>query len=151
MTAFPSPHHDDSEGSVGLVFMRVYNKWHGEIKRRLSSVGITHPQFVVLTTVGYLEQFESEITQVMVATMAGMDVMSVSQILGLLEKKGFVARRVHSTDTRAKAIGLTDAGHERMVQALPIVEEVDAQFFGALGEKEPEFKRFLDELKRHEF
>lgn len=147
MNQFPSSHKDDSEGSTGLLFMRVYNKWHGEIKRRLRPVGITHPQFVVLTTLGYLSQHQEEITQVMIAGMAGMDVMSVSQILALLETKGYVERRAHSRDTRANAIRLTEAGHGKMTAALPIVEEVDRQLFGTLGAQEAAFRSDLASLK----
>lgn len=151
MSSFPSPHKDNSEGSTGLLFMRVYNKWHGEIKKQLKSIGITHPQFVVITTLGYLSQFHDEITQVMIANMGGMDVMSVSQILILLEKKGMVERRPHSRDTRANAIRLSQKGHEVMMEALPIVEEVDNLFFGSLGEREEAFQSHLDALKQYEF
>lgn len=151
MSPFPSAHKDDSEGSTGLIFMRVYNKWHGEIKKRLKSAGITHPQFVVITTLGYMSQFQEEITQVMIANMAGMDVMSVSQILILLEKKGIIERRAHSKDTRANAILLTPKGSEVMMKALPIVEEIDNLFFGSLGEREVPFQSFLNTLKQYEF
>ncbi len=151
MIPFPSKDKDNSEASTGLVFMRTYNKWHGEIKRRLKGIGITHPQFVVLTTLGYLAQFHYEITQVMIASMAGMDVMSVSQIFVLIEKKGWVERKPHSKDTRANSVFLTQAGLEKMVQALPIVEEVDVIFFGSLGHKEQDFRHYLDMLVKYKF
>lgn len=149
--SFPSPHRENCEESVGLVFLRVYNRWHGELQRRLKAVGVTHPQFVILATLGYLTQFSEEITQVMLAGMAGMDVMSVSQILILLEKRGDVRRRAHSRDTRANVIRLTPQGAEKMGRALPVVEEVDRLFFGSLGEAGAEFKGCLDRLKRYEF
>lgn len=151
MIPFPSKDKGNSEASTGLIFMRTYNKWHGEIKRRLKAVGITHPQFVVLTTLGYLAQFHDEITQVMIASMAGMDVMSVSQIFVLIEKKGWVERRAHSRDTRANSVVLTQEGVKKMVQALPIVEEVDIRFFGSLGHKEQDFRCYLDALVKYEF
>lgn len=151
MTAFPSPHKDDAEGSTGLIFMRVFNKWHGEIKRQLKAIGITHPQFVLLTTIGYLSQSEREITQVMVASMAGMDVMSVSQVLALLEKKGWVSRAPHPRDSRANCIALTPDGHAKMIAALPIVEEIDRAFFCSLGENQPAFNALLGVLKQFQF
>lgn len=67
MSAFPSRHKDNSEEATGLLFMRVYNAWHREIKRRLRELDITHPQFVVLAIIGYLAQCNNEISQTMIA------------------------------------------------------------------------------------
>ncbi len=151
MIDFPSMHKENSEDSTGLLFMRAYNEWHSEIKRRLKKVGVTHPQFVVLSTLGYLSQNNQEVTQVMVATMAGMDVMSVSQILKLLEKKQWIIRSIHSKDTRAKAIELTEVGREKMTKSIPIVEEVDVSFFGSLSEDEDRFRSYLSDLSSCNF
>ncbi|AGT45275.1 MarR family winged helix-turn-helix transcriptional regulator [Treponema pedis] len=143
MKDFPSEYKNDCGQSAGLLFMRTYNKWHGEIKKRLADVGITHPQFVVLTSIGYLSQTESEITQVMVSKISGMDVMSVSQVLGLLERAGFVLRKEHSKDTRAKSVSLTKDGVKVLKKAVPIVESIDKIFFDSLKTKK---KEFMDSL-----
>ncbi|MGF7108767.1 MarR family winged helix-turn-helix transcriptional regulator [Treponema pedis] len=143
MKDFPSEYKNDCGQSAGLLFMRTYNKWHGEIKKRLADVGITHPQFVVLTSIGYLSQTESEITQVMVSKISGMDVMSVSQVLGLLERVGFVLRKEHSKDTRAKSVSLTKDGVKVLKKAVPIVESIDKIFFDLLKTKK---KEFMDSL-----
>ena len=148
---FPSKDKNDSEGATGLLFMRVYNKWHGEIKRQLRGVGLTLPQFVVLTTVGYFSQSDEEITQVMVATNAGMDVMTVSQILVLLDKKGWVDRKVHSRDTRANVVQLAEEGQKIILAALPIVERIDIEFFGSLKKDEEKFKKMLRSLNSFEY
>lgn len=142
---------NNSDNAVGLVFMRTYNKWHCEIKRQLKELDITHPQFVIVTTLGYLSQHEAEVTQVMIAKLAGMDVMSVSQIIGVLEKHGLIERKEHSKDTRAKAVYLTEKGKEKMNAALPIVENIDLIFFGSLKDKETEFIRLLHELNKCDF
>lgn len=146
MIEFPSKDKNDSESATGLLFMRTYNKWHSEIKRQLKTLDITQPQFVVLTSLGYLTVHEEEVTQVMVAKISGMDVMSVSQILGLLEKHALVERREHSRDTRAKAVTLTAKGQEKMTAALPIVEKIDIQFFGSLKSEETTFRTLLHQL-----
>lgn len=43
----------------------------------------------------------------MLARLAGMDVISVSQIVNLLEKHDLVSRKEHPRDTRAKSVTLT--------------------------------------------
>ena len=127
--------------------MRVYNKWHSMIKQELKKMNLTHPQFVVLASLAYLSQNgNEEITQVMISKLAGIDVMTVSQILNLLEKNDFVKRKEHSRDTRAKAVILNKKGEEVLQKAVPLVEQIDEIFFGKLDTDEEQFKHFLARL-----
>ena len=75
--------------------MRAYNEWHFMIKKELKKIKLTHPQFVVLASLAYLSQNGDEVTQVMISKLSGIDVMTVSQILSLLEKHDFVKRKEH--------------------------------------------------------
>ncbi|MGL5436972.1 MAG: MarR family winged helix-turn-helix transcriptional regulator [Lachnospiraceae bacterium] len=151
MNKFPSKYKDNSEGSAGLLFTRAYNKWHGEIKRQLKKLNLTHPQFVVLTSLGYLSQLETEVTQVMLSRISGMDVMSISQIIGTLEKKELITRKEHSKDTRAKTVSITEAGQNILEKAIPIVENIDIVFFGSLETKENIFIELLNSLNTYSF
>ena len=126
--------------------MRVYNKWHSIIKKELKKMNLTHPQFVVLASLAYLSQNGNEITQIMISKLAGIDVMTISQILSLLEKQNFVKRKEHSKDTRAKAVILNKKGEEVLQKAVPLVEQIDEVFFGKLDKDEKQFKHFLARL-----
>ena len=126
--------------------MRVYNKWHFIIKKELKKINLTHPQFVVLSSLAYLSQNGNEVTQIMISKLSGIDVMTVSQILNLLEKYYFVKRKEHSRDTRAKAVTLNKKGEEILQKAIPLVEQIDEFFFGKLNNDEEEFKHFLIRL-----
>jgi len=126
--------------------MRVYNKWHSIIKKELKKMNLTHPQFVVLASLAYLSQNGNEITQIMISKLAGIDVMTISQILSLLEKQNFVKRKEHSKDTRAKAVILSKKGEEVLQKAVPLVEQIDEIFFGKLDTDEEQFKHFLARL-----
>jgi len=143
---FTSKYKDNSEKSTGLLFMRVYNKWHSIIKKELKKMNLTHPQFVVLASLAYLSQNGNEITQIMISKLAGIDVMTISQILSLLEKQNFVKRKEHSRDTRAKTVTLNKKGEEILQKAIPLVEQIDEFFFGKLNNDEEEFKHFLVRL-----
>ena len=145
---FHSHFKDDAEGSTGLLFIRVYNKWHTLIKKELRKLGITHPQFVLLTTLNYLSQSDDYVTQASIAKMADMDVMSTSQIIKGLEKKGYLKRTVNPNDSRANAVVLLEKGHEMVKVALPIVEKTDQIFFGVLQEKENDFRQFLKIMQK---
>ena len=126
--------------------MRVYNKWHSIIKKELKKMNLTHPQFVVLASLAYLSQDSNEVTQVMISKLSGIDVMTVSQILNLLEKNDFVKRKEHSRDTRAKAVILNKKGEEVLQKAVPLIEQIDEIFFKKLDTDEEQFKHFLARL-----
>ena len=126
--------------------MRVYNKWHSMIKKELKKMNLTHPQFVILASLAYLSQDSDEVTQVMISKLSGIDVMTVSQILSLLEKHDFVKRKEHSKDTRAKAVILSKKGEEVLQKAVPLVEQIDEIFFEKLDTDEEQFKHFLVRL-----
>lgn len=144
---FPSSRFkDDAESSTGLLFIRVYNKWHSIINQELRKLGITHPQFVILTTLNFLSQSNDNVTQVSISKLADMDVMSVSQIIRGLEKKDFIGRTPNPKDSRANAVILLPKGQEMVKLALPVVEKIDDDFFGILNENEKFFRQYLNEL-----
>jgi len=134
-----------------LIFIRAYSKWHTTIKNELKDVGITHPQFVVMTVLNFLSQTDEFVTQTSVAKMADMDVMSVSQIIRGLEGKGFLTRTANPKDTRANAVRLLAKGQEAIKRALPLVERIDEDFFGVLSEDENLFRNLLHMLIKGAF
>ncbi|QAA35289.1 MarR family transcriptional regulator [Clostridium manihotivorum] len=145
---FPSTRFkDNADASTGLLFIRVYNKWHSTISQELRNLGITHPQFVVLTSLNFLSQSDDNVTQVSIAKMADMDVMSVSQIVKGLEKNGFIERTANPKDSRAKAVKLLPKGLEMVIKALPMVEKIDDDFFGILKDDERVFRQYLKILE----
>lgn len=125
---FNSIYKNDETESTGLLFIKVYNKWESNLKRVLKSVGLTLPQFIVLTSLLFLSNREEYVTQVDIARFTGMDVMTVSQIVRLLEKKDYIRRDQHPKDSRAKLVSVTKSGAEKVNQALPLVEGVDEEF-----------------------
>ncbi len=142
---FNSMFKNNADESTGLLFVKTYNKWHGRIKSALSNLGITHPQFVVLSTLNYLSQFEKHITQAKISSVSEIDVMTVSQMLRTLEKNELVSRKQSPIDSRANSIEIVQKGVEIISRAVPIVESIDLEFFGTLG---PELAQFKDSLRK---
>ena len=126
---FNSIYKDEYKKSTGLLFIRAYHKWHGLIKSQLKTIDLTHPQFVVLTTLAALLRQQEWVSQTDIARFSDMDVMTVSQIIRLLVKKDLIMREVHPKDSRANIILLTDQGLQMVNQALPLVEGIDQAFF----------------------
>ncbi len=140
---FPSQFQGEAGASPGLLFIRAYNRWHGLVRKALATCGLTHPQFVFMACTGYLAQTEEYVTQSMVSSLADMDLMTVSQLAVLLEKKGLISRVAHPHDSRAKSVSLSAEGQLRLNKSLPTVEAIDQEYFGALGTGQKEFLQML--------
>ena len=72
--------------------------------------------------------------------------MTISQVFKVLETKGYIARKRHSIDVRAKSVALTQEGKDLMTKAVATVVEVDNRFFKILGKNIGRFNAYLVEL-----
>jgi len=129
--------HDTPERSPGFLLWHVSTAWRGSIEWMLKSIGLTHPQFVILATLGWLTQKKDLVTQALIGKMAGLDPNTVSQIIKGLEQKELITRK-KASDGRAKNPILTIKGSAILKKAIPAVETKDAEFFQRLTEEEME-------------
>jgi DNA-binding MarR family transcriptional regulator len=60
-----------------------------------------------------------------------------------LAARGYIQRAESERDSRAKWVGLTPSGKKLISRLAPIVEQVDAEFFGAL---EPQGQKTIVQL-----
>lgn len=123
--------HEGPKQSPGFLLWHISTAWRNSIEAVLKTLDLTHPQFVVLATTGWLTKNGDLVTQAVIGKMAGLDPNTNSQIIKGLEQKEMI-NRVQSSDARAKNVSLTGKGSNILNQALPAVEKADAQFFGLL-------------------
>lgn len=135
-----------AEESPGFLFWRVSVTWRRFIEKSLLPLDLTHVQFVLLATLGYLTRAKKMVTQKELAEKANCDVTMTSQVLRLLEKKGLVTRDFKSEDERARYPALTKKGADILHEALVVVETVDQDFFGSLKSHQKTFVRHLNAL-----
>lgn len=128
---------DVPEKSPGFLLWHVSTSWRSDIEAVLKLLDLTHPQFVVLATLGWLTKNGERVSQAAIGKMAGLDPNTASQIIRGLEIKRLI-KRVASVDTRVKNPLLTSKGSQTLVKALPAVEKADAQFFEQLTAQETE-------------
>jgi MarR family transcriptional regulator, organic hydroperoxide resistance regulator len=127
--------HEGPKQSPGFLLWHISTAWRSRIETILKTLGLTHPQFVVLATTGWLTRNGALVTQVSIGKMAGLDPNTNSQVIKGLELKGLL-KRVKSSDSRAKNVSLSPAGADVLSLALPKVEKADADFFHVLTGKE---------------
>ncbi len=134
---------EKAEDSSGFLLWQVTNLWQREIKKALEEYGLTHSQFVLMTSIHWLTLHEQEVTQIILSANTKIDPMTTSTVLRTLQQKGLIQRQEHATDTRAKTVELTEQGKEIIKKAIVTVEEFDRRFFATLGEKTPQFNTQL--------
>ncbi len=137
--------HTTPEDSPGFLLWHVSTLWRRAIEDVLKPLNLTHPQFVILATVGWLTKEGDRVTQADIGRQAGLDPNTTSQILrGLLAKK-FI-KRARSTDERSKHPILTAEGSALLQKALPAVEQADAKFFAPVISKKTKIIAILQKL-----
>jgi DNA-binding MarR family transcriptional regulator len=129
--------------SSGFLLWQVTNLWQREIKKALEKYDLTHSQFVLLASTLWFSQFDEGLTQISLSSHTKIDPMTTSTVLRTLQRKGFIERQDHSTDTRAKIIVLTNEGRKIAKQAVKTVELFDKTFFQPLGDEVSGFNKKL--------
>ena len=61
--------HDTPDRSLAFLLGHVSTAWRGSIELMLKSIGLTHPQFVILATLGCLTRKEDRVNQVLIGKM----------------------------------------------------------------------------------
>lgn len=127
--------HEGPKQSPGFLLWHISTSWRSSIEAVLKTFGLTHPQFVILATTGWLTRNRELTTQAAIGKLAGLDPNTTSQIIKGLEQKELV-KRDKSSDGRAKNVFLTSYGTTILSRAMPAVEKADAKFFSILTKEE---------------
>lgn len=122
-------HFEKPEENSGYLLWQTTMIWQRKMNRTLDEIGLTHTQFVVLASLGWLSKNQKKINQKDIANNSNIDRMMVSKILRTLQSKKFVERRENEEDTRSKLVTLTGKGIIILQEALEKVEMTDKKFF----------------------
>lgn len=137
-------HFKQPTESTGYLLWQTTMTWQRLMNRALSEIELTHTQFVLMASLGWLMRSEEEITQKDIAENSNTDRMMVSKVLRTLQSKGYISRRESPTDTRSKRVELTPSGTAKLQTALGVVKKTDKAFFSKVSD----IKQFNAELLR---
>lgn len=108
-----------------------------QMERALADLGVTLPQFFVLTMLGaYPGASGADI-----ARLALLTPQTVSVIMNNLEKMGAIARQPHPVHGRIQTVALSDAGRALLAQCKVRAAEVDKQLRAGLSPEEEQIVR----------
>ena len=141
---------DTAETSPGFLLWQVSSIWRRKVESVLSTLHLTHPQFVLLAGIGWLTRNNTEITQVALAKHCNTNITMTSQILRSLEERGYIKRTKQIGNEKSKFPQLTEKGTLIIKNALPLVEEVDKKFFGKLDQDISQCVKMLQKLSQPE-
>lgn len=123
---------DKPEDSPGFLLWQTTITWQRLIKKALDSYNISHAQFVILAITLWFESKNQEISQSLIIRQSRLDKMTVSKSCKKLATDGYINRLEHKIDTRTKTVSLTKKGKELITKLIPIVENIDENFFGVV-------------------
>jgi DNA-binding MarR family transcriptional regulator len=137
---------DGPEASPGFLLWHALLRWQRAMNAALDPFGLTHMQFVMLTSIWWIGRNEGvPPNQTELARWVGVDKMTTSQVVRNLESRKLVARVADPSDARAFKLTPTAKGAKLAGSAIASVEAVDEEFFGVAGDL-PETTRLLREL-----
>lgn len=135
---------DKPEDNLGFLLWQITMTWQRQLNRALDKIDLTHTQFAIISALRSLLKESNTVTQKAIAERSNTDAMMVSKVLRTLEKKGFVERKEHQTDTRAKCVFLTSKGISTFQNAFKITSAANQDFLSKLSDKD----NFIQELQR---
>ena len=127
---------ESAEDSSGFLLWQTTTTWQRKVKKALEVHNIAHGQFVILANLLWFEKTKQESTQGLIVQFSKLDKMTVSKALKKLSAERFLKRTENLNDTRAKSVHLTKKGRALASILVPIVEEIDKEFFDILTQKE---------------
>lgn len=127
---------EKAEDSPGLALWQTTMLWQRQIRKTLEPHGITHPEFVLLATLLWLETHNTDTQQAALINQTKLDKMTISKALKKLSTLGLTTRSEDAGDARAKTARLTDRGRTLATTLIPLVESTDRKFFAKAPPKE---------------
>jgi len=127
---------------IGFLLQRAHNRLREAILSALDGSGLNPGQLAILGALAVA----NDVTQRELIAATGIEKSSMVIFLDRLEADGWVERRPHPNDRRARAIHLTEQGRARLAVVGPGLEAAEAQFVALLSNDEKE--RLIDMLRR---
>jgi len=122
------------EHSPGFLLWQVTISWQRLIKAALAPYNISHSQFVILALLMWLKKSDKNAAQTTISKLSKLDKMTISKSLKKLAIEGYVTRSDMKEDTRSKYALLTPKGERLICQLVPIIEQIDEDFFKILSD-----------------
>lgn len=117
----------------GALVWRLSIKWRVAVDRALGPLGVTHAQYVLLTSLLGMQRAGPRPSQRELADHTGLEALYVSKLARTLEADGLIERTRDPEDTRTVRLALTDRGREVVHPAIATVQVLLDRLLEPLG------------------
>jgi DNA-binding MarR family transcriptional regulator len=115
--------------SPGFLLWHATLRWQRAVAVALQDVGLTHVQFLVLSSSWWLAKTRGLPSQRDIAVHAGLDQVMTSQVVRALERDGLVQRTRDTADGRVLRVEVTTAGRGLARRSVAAMDSLDRSFF----------------------
>ena len=124
-------------GHLGYLLRQAGVAFRTRMEHALADIGVTPPQFVVLTLVAAYPG----LSNADLARLSLLTPQTVSVIVGNLKRSGAVTSRPHAVHGRIQQLEITTAGREILARCKPLVHALEERLAAGLTAREQEIVR----------
>src|SRR5215210_307779 len=140
MTRGSSQAHNQRE-SIGRVLLRAQRDFDTALNARLRERGYPDVRLAHSALFAHIDPEGTRSSEL--AERAGMTKQGMGQLVGDLEKKGYVERVEDPADGRAKLVRLTKKGRRHVRDATEVIGEIEEAYTLRLGDRRLETLRAI--------
>lgn len=136
---------------ISFEFKRMDHIIVRQLRKRLADAGFDEMTIMHGHILGYLyHSQERAVYQRDIANHFEIGKSSVTNILQLMEKKGYLTCTTDRNDARLKRIELTDKGRETHLQTIKVIDKLHEDMEEGITEEEQEvFFRVIEKMKEN--
>ncbi len=134
---------------LGFLFWQINMQWVRKVNQLMSEHEMTHTQLITLVGTRWLSQNQEEVIQQDLVELVKIDRMLVSKMVKKNVEAGYLAKKSSEYDSRVNVLELTEAGHNKIKQVLPVMMQAEQNFFGSLGDQRENLTKQLQSLLHH--
>lgn len=141
----PLPKPNDA---VGFLLWRTLLVYQQRVEQTLDIVGLTHLQFAVLATAGWLSLSRAEVSQRDIVRQSGIKEAQLSLMIKALRTKELLVQEPGERDPRVRAIRLTERGARSLESAIPLINAVQNELWPTAAMQRETSVVLMDALRR---
>jgi DNA-binding MarR family transcriptional regulator len=127
-----SLHTDNRRENIGRLLLRAQRDFDAELNARLRERGYPDVRLAHSALFAHIDTEGTRSSEL--AERAGMTKQGMGQLVGDLEKKGYVERVEDPADRRAKLVRLTKKGRHHVRNAREIISEIEEAYARRLAD-----------------
>ncbi|MBO6793463.1 MAG: winged helix-turn-helix transcriptional regulator [Balneolaceae bacterium] len=131
---------------LGFLFWQLNMHWVRHVNKIVGDYDLTHTQLITLVATRWLRQNQDEVIQQDLVDLIKIDRMLVSKMVKKNVEAGFLVKQFSERDCRVNVLELTEQGHQKLKEIVPVMIKAEQEFFGSLGDQRKELTNRLQTL-----